>query len=97
MDTKKVVILVSVSPCEKEAWGILETILEDRIDLFCALGHDCRMWEDVMDETIVEPGATKPINQIVTTSHPGESIEEVRQYAIGFYPKNRVEIKIVKV
>ena len=60
--------------------AFVEQCIQDRVVLVCAIGPDCRRVEEVIDELVVGLG-DDPSRFINTTSHPSESIEEVRSFA----------------
>lgn len=88
-------ILVSENGYDKCHDKLLESLLDEKYELFCAVGKDCELWEDIMDEIAVGD-ATNP-RFIVTTSHPYETLEEVIDFATSFRTEETSEIKIVYV
>ncbi len=60
--------------------AFVEQCIQDRVILVCVVGPDCRRVEDVIDELVVGLG-DDPSRFINTTSHPNESVEEVRSFA----------------
>src|SRR5438128_2019662 len=58
----------------------VEACLRDGVRLVCVIGNDCRRVEDVIDELVVGDG-TDPNRFLTTTSHPDESLEEVKAFA----------------
>ena len=60
--------------------AFVEKCIQDRVVLVCAIGGDCARVEDVIDEIVVGDG-TDPSRFFITTSHPDESIAEVRKFA----------------
>jgi hypothetical protein len=58
----------------------VEQCIQDRVVLVCVIGPDCRRVEGVVDELVVGLG-DDPSRFISTTSHPNESVEEVRSFA----------------
>ena len=76
----KKVVLVSHNGYRPEHDALLGELLQRRIEIFCAVGKDCRRWEDVMDELVTGPvGDT--VHFVLTTSHPDESIDQVVAFA----------------
>jgi len=73
------VVLVSRSGYSPDKDHILQSLIDERIALFCAVGKDCEMWEEVMDELCVGDGGNPVF--IPTTSHPEEMIDDVVQFA----------------
>lgn len=60
--------------------AFVEQCIQDGVVLVCVIGPDCRRVEDVIDELVVRLG-DDPRRFVNTTSHPGESVEEVRSFA----------------
>jgi hypothetical protein len=60
--------------------AFVEQCIQDKVVLVCVIGPDCRRVEDVIDELVVGLG-DDPSRFINTTSHPNESVEEVRSFA----------------
>ena len=58
----------------------VEACLRDRVVLVCVVGSDCARVEDVIDELVVGDG-TDPSRFLTTTSHPDESLEDVKAFA----------------
>ncbi len=90
------VVLVSRSGYDRSHDGLLQSLIERRIILFCAVGRDCRTWEDVMDELcvgLIGDGTW----YVVTTSHPDESIEEVVAFAEQWHLDQPSSVEIIEV
>jgi hypothetical protein len=60
--------------------SFVEKCIQDKVVLVCVIGDDCARVEDVIDELVVGDGAN-PTRFLHTTSHPHESISEVRKFA----------------
>lgn len=84
MSEAKKVVLISRSGYSTSHDDILLSLIQRKVHLFCAVGKDCKLWEEVMDELVVGPvGACEWF--VSTTSHPDESIEDVIEFAEGFH------------
>ena len=61
----------------------LRELLSEQPDLFAVVGTDCAKWEDAIDWLVIEPEISGTIQPATccTTSHPGESLEEVIAFA----------------
>lgn len=66
-----------VSPALEE---FVEACLRDGVVLVCVVGNDCARVEDAIDELVVGDGSD-PTRFLTTTSHPDESLEEVKAFA----------------
>ena len=89
------VILVSESGYSAEHDKLLEAFLEQNFGLFCVVGKDCELWEQVMDEIAVGNGEN--VRYITTTSHPNESVTEVVEFANNFITSKESEVKVVRI
>lgn len=86
----KRVVLVSTSGYHTAHDGLLNSFLDRDYDLFCAVGVQCQLWEEVMDELAVGNG--DGLRFITTTSHPDESVEDVIEFAQAFGERAKVEV-----
>jgi hypothetical protein len=75
------VILNSKSGYSSEHDSLLNQIIDDKVPLFCTVGKDCELWHDIMDEIFVGDGDIDRGFDQITTLHPGESLDEVIQFA----------------
>ncbi|NEU11564.1 hypothetical protein G3T14_05410 [Methylobacterium sp. BTF04] len=57
----------------------VEDAINDKVSLVAVVGHDCRRVEDVIEELIVGDGSDDT-RRLTSTSHPDESIDEVRAF-----------------
>ena len=60
--------------------AFVEKCIQDKVVLVCVIGDDCVGVEEVIDELVVGD-ASEPSRFLITTSHPKESIAEVRAFA----------------
>jgi len=58
----------------------VEDCLADNVSLIAVHGEDCERIEDLIDWVIVGDG-TDEHRHITTSSHPGETLEEVLEFA----------------
>ena len=72
-------VLISKTGYSRDKNQILLNLIAEPIALFCAVGKDCQVWEEVMDDLCVGDGSNSVF--IPTTSHPDETIEEVIEFA----------------
>ena len=89
------VVLISRNGYKKDHDTLLESFLDKGYELFCAVGKDCEMWEEVMDEIAVGNGENSRF--ITTTSHPDESEKEVIEFAKNFSTKKQAEVEVVRI
>jgi len=58
----------------------VEDCLRDNVVLIAVVGGGCRHIEDLIDEIVVGDGSDES-RFVVTSSHPGESVEDVVSFA----------------
>jgi hypothetical protein len=63
--------------------AFVENCIQDKVALVCVVGNDCKRVEIVIDGLIVGDGSDTA-RFFNTTSHPNESIAEVRKFAEFF-------------
>lgn len=90
------VILFSKNGYSEEYDTLLNRLISEKILLFCAVGKDCELWHDIMDELIVGDGTTELDFDMITTWHENETLDEVIQFAedfdIGVAENNKLKI-----
>jgi hypothetical protein len=87
----KKIVLVSRQGYRLEHDDLLRGLIAQRIELFCVVGKDCNLWEEVMDELVVGPMGEGEWH-VNTTSHPDESVDEVVVFARDFGSPADVEV-----
>ena len=65
----------------------VEACIRDKVGLIAIVGHGCERIEDDTDAIIVGDGCDES-RFIVTSSHPGETLEEVWEFA-SHWPEGR--------
>lgn len=97
MSAKKV-ILATDKPYSPEHENLLHDLYERRIELFCVWGVYCEDWETAMDLYVTDLGRGDLPHHITTTSHAGESLEEVVNMAEYWAINNGTnEIEIIRI
>ncbi len=61
----------------------VEVCIKDGVVLICVIGSDCERVEDVIDELVTGDGSDDE-RFINTTSHPDETLDEVRKFAAAW-------------
>lgn len=74
------VIVHSKSGTKNALEPLVAQFISDGVRFVAVVGKDCSLIEDIIDEIIVGDGGDKT-RFILTSSHPGESLEEVLQFA----------------
>lgn len=80
MTQAKKIVLVSKTGYKSCHDSLLQSLIEQKISLFCVVGNDCHKWEEAIDELCVGPKGELE-HDLVTTSHPDETVEEVILFA----------------
>jgi hypothetical protein len=93
----KRVILVSKNGYDKSHDEILFRLIEQRVLLFCAIGVECELWHDIMDELIVGDGDIERDFEMITTWHTDEDLDDVITFAEIFDLGNNVSSAITFV
>lgn len=88
-------VLISESGYSPEHDALLSSILADGFELFCVVGNDCEIWEEVMDEMAVGEGVN--VRDIATTSHPHDSVEDVIKFAEAWHTSSVLGVKVVRI
>ena len=88
-------VLISESGYSPEHDALLNSILIDGVELFCVVGNDCEIWEEVMDEMAVGDGEN--VRYITTTSHPHESVDNVIEFAKAWRASSKSDVKVVRI
>ena len=94
MEAKKV-ILFSINGYNEKHNALLQHLIDEKILLFCAIGKDCELWHDIIDEIYVGYGEERDFSMI-TTFHKNESLNEVIQFA-EMYKIEGIENEKIKI
>lgn len=81
MKSKKVVLVSDVG-YSKQPEDLLPALLDAGCELFCVVGVDCEFWEEAVHEVAVGGGINP--RDIRTTRHPGETEDDVIEFAEVF-------------
>ena len=87
-DVKKV-ILHSQNGYDVKHDELLQRLISEKILLFCAIGRDCELWHDIMDEFDVMDELSVANDEgrdffMITTWHEDESLDEVVKFAKSY-------------
>jgi hypothetical protein len=79
----KVVLVSGTGYSPERGNPVLAELVASKVSLVCAVGRDAPAWEEALDWLCADAlGETGHL--IVTTSHPGETLEEVIAFATAF-------------
>jgi len=84
-DFAKKLILHSKTAYVVQHDQLLLDIIDAKVLLFCAVGKDCELFHDVMDELMVGDGAIERDFFMITTWHTDETLEDVIHFAKFFH------------
>lgn len=91
----KRVVLNSISGYDSKHDSLLQSLIDEKILLFCAVGKDCQIWHDVMDESYVANGVERDFD-LLTTWHEDKTLQEVIEFAKDF-DEFGGEIKVIEI
>ena len=99
MDKGRKIVLVSKSGYSDKHEPFLRKLIEERIELLSVVGPDCQEWEDAMDWLCVELDTSGELPGAFcnTTSHPGESVEEVINFAKAWSKGGSSEVEVIEI
>lgn len=92
----KKVILSTDEKYSSEHDEMLKELIERKIDLFCAVGKDCEKWEEALDWLCIGKNGEE-IGFVTTTSHPKESLEDVKAFAKEWKAHCSNDIEVIKI
>lgn len=79
----KKVVLHSKSGYTEKCDALLNRLIDEKILLFCAVGNDCELWHDIMDEFFAGDREEREFS-LITTWHTDETLQEVIEFAKDF-------------
>ncbi len=88
-------VLISESGYSSQHDQFLATLLDEGYELFSVVGKDCELWEEIMDEIAVGNGSN--VRYITTTSHVGETVEDVIEFAKNWSTEKSSGVKVVSI
>ena len=80
-DFAKKVVLNSINGYSEEHVTLLDSLIESKVLLFCAVGKDCELWREIMDELFVGTGDIERDFFMMTTWHYDETLEDAVEFA----------------
>lgn len=94
MNNRKLV-LISETGYQAKHDSLLLSLLDQGYELFCAVGLDCELWEETIDEIAVGDGNNP--RHITTTSHPNETEEDVMEFANVFCASHSSGVDVIRI
>lgn len=88
------IVLHSKSGYRPEMVTLIEKLIGEGVKFVGVVGKDCEKIEDVIDEIVVGDGTTGRF--ILTSSHPGESLEEAIEFARSLSLEYAGEVQVVE-
>jgi hypothetical protein len=92
----KKVILITDQKYSSEHDEMLNALIERKIELFCAVGKDCEKWEEALDWLCIGENGEE-IGYVTTTSHPKESLEDVKAFAKEWKTEGSNDIEVINI
>lgn len=90
----KKIVLHSRAGYRPEMDALIEQFIRDGVKFVGVVGEDCVKIEDIIDEIVVGDGSKDEF--ILTSSHPGESLEEVIRFARSLTSEYAGEVEVVE-
>jgi len=75
--------------------GLVEEFIRDGVGFVGVVGADCEKVEEIIDELVVGDGSRD--YELLTSSHPGESLEGVVAFAKSLHGKFGGEVEVVEL
>jgi hypothetical protein len=73
---------------------MVDDFIRDGVAFVGVVGEDCAKIEDIIDELVVGDGSDE-LRFILTSSHPGESVEDVFDFARSLTLEYEGEVQVV--
>ena len=90
------VVLHSLRGYRMELDAMVEEFLRDGVKLVAVVGQDCQRVEDIIDELVVGRGDNDS-RFLLTSSHPGESVEDAVAFAQSLSEEYAGEASVVSL
>jgi hypothetical protein len=74
---------------------LVEQFIRDGVTFVGVVGKDCAKIEDLIDELVVGDGSRD--YDLLTSSHPGESVDEAISFARGLTGEHAGDVQIVEL
>lgn len=87
MTYKKRIVLSCPNGYKPKLDSLVENFIRDGVSFIGVIGKDCEKVEDIIDELIVGDGSDDS-RFILTSSHPGGSVDEAIEFAKGLDLEN---------
>jgi hypothetical protein len=90
------VVLHTPNGLPKDMAEVAERLVEDGVAFVAAVGPDCEVVEEIVDETAVGDGSTDhPF--ILTSSHPNETLQEAIAFARQLTGEYAGDVQVVEL
>jgi hypothetical protein len=76
--------------------ALVEQFLADGVAFVGVVGDDCSRVEDIVDELVVSDGSDER-RFILTSSHPGQTVDEALEFARSLSEDYAGEIQLVEL
>lgn len=75
---------------------LVEQFISDGVKFVGVVGHDCQRVEDIIDELVVGNG-DDPGRFLLTSSHPGETVRDVVEFARPLFDGVDAEAQVIEL
>jgi hypothetical protein len=90
------IVLHCSSGYRMELDALVERFIADGVAFVGVVGADCSRVEDIIDELVVGDGSIEP-RTLLTSAHPGESVEEALEFARSLSAAYGEEVELVEL
>jgi len=95
MPHEKKIVLHCARGYEGRIASLVEEFIRNGVTFVGVVGPDCAKVEEIIDELVVGDGSRE--YHMLTSSHPGESIQEAVQFAQSLTGEFRGEVQVVEL
>ncbi len=96
MHSRKVVLQSHSAYQAERDDPLLQELIRDRVELFCAVGVDAEAWEDALDWLCIGPDGNGT-HHVTTTAHPESTLSEVLKFAEAFAVSEPCSVQVIYV
>ena len=89
------VVLVSKNKYSPKIDELILSLFDKGYELFCVVGEDCELIEDIIDQLAI--GDASEPRDVITTSHPSESLEKVVEFASMLILNGNSEVDVIGI
>ncbi len=92
---EKIILFIVSTDYEASLEKLVKELMQDGVTFVSVLGDDCQRAEEIIDELCVGDGTVD--YSMLTSSHPGESLDEVIEFSDPLSNEFAGKAQIVKI